>query len=64
LTHLDEIDHGLASRARQRIGDAWHSVVDAMYQKRAAELTFANLASTMAACAELVAQLTQSLKDD
>jgi hypothetical protein len=48
---LNEIEIGLAEKACRRMGDAWPSVVDAMYQKRAGEMTFANLASIMSDCA-------------
>jgi hypothetical protein len=60
---LEQIEPGLANRARQKTGYAWKLIVDHMYKERANELTFANMANVMAECAQSILRLSNSLKD-
>jgi hypothetical protein len=60
---LEEIDRGLANRARQKTGYAWRLIVDRMYKEHADALTFGNIADVMAECAHSILRLANNLKD-
>jgi hypothetical protein len=61
---LEEIERGLANRARQKTGYGWRPIVNHMYKEHADALTFANIADVMAECAQSILRLSKTLKDE
>jgi hypothetical protein len=61
---LEEIERGLANRARQKTGYGWRPIVNHMYKEHADALTFANIADVRAECAQSILRLSKTLKDE
>ena len=64
VSHLNGIEPGFAYRAKRKVGYAWGAILDHMYRKHGDGVTFANLASLIAGCAQDIVRLTENLKDE
>ena len=63
LVHrLDTVQAGTAYKAKQRIGGAWRTIVDHLYNRNTGRLSANRVARVLDECTDAIVQLMKSIK--